>query len=197
LRYKKITSRSLSTRALLAKGKSFALSSALIPVLIVAFFGFIVYELYHKFFATTPFSSASDKLAASGAAHLTDRNTTEGTSLDGLRASLSGQGLDVGDIHRNDADSLNALLDNVSVDHAHVVAIITNMSAQTFQLTAIAYGQRELRNYRNSFIHLLNPSVWGDLFSEKKLYGTLRYHLGIVLSSSELGQLSQWLSTVP
>ena len=179
------------------KGVKFASSPALLNVGIVGVAVFIVYELYKKFFATSAFGTASNNADTAAAAHLTNLGASEGSALDALTASMSAQGLIVGALHRDNANLLNAYLDSASVDHAQVMDTIQGMSKQAFQLVAIAYGQRELRNYRNSMLHLFNPATWQDLFSEKKMYGTLKYHLGIVMSSEELSMISSYLTSVP
>lgn len=164
---------------------------------IVAGVGFLGYKVYDKFFGESDFSKAQSEADKAGDVHLTTRNASEGTGLDALRAQLASQGFQVSSQHLGLANTLNGYLDRASVDHDAVVNTIKGMSLQTFQLTAIAYGQRELRNYRNSVLHVLNPDTWSDLFSDKKLYGTLKYHLTTVLTSAELRSISAKVNTIP
>ena len=169
----------------------------LLTVGIVGGVGLIGYSLYKKFIASTPFGDASVAADKAGAVDLTTRNVTTAASLTQLENALKAQGLVVGNLHNGYANDLNAAMDCASVDHDHVTGLVKSMGLETFQLTAIAYGQRELRNYRNSILHIFEPSVWGDLFSEKKLYGGLKFHLQTVLTSSEFASLAAYVNTVP
>jgi hypothetical protein len=166
-------------------------------ILTFGILGFVLlfgYGLFKKFMATSPFGSASDGADKLGSSTLTTQNAAATTGLNGLKDALAKQGLVVNTQHIALGNQINQLIDNTLVDGGVVVKMVQSMSFQTFQLVCIAYGQRELRNYRNS--HLFNPASWADLFSEKKMYGTLKFHLDIVLSSSQLSVIASYLNKV-
>jgi len=176
---------------------------ALLPYLLPAAFivgvGVVFFKVYHQFFGTTANDSARDAADKVGASDLTTRAATTATSLSSLQQQLAAQGLTVGNLHQSLANNLNTLMDSVWVDHDAVIALVQSMGIETFQLTAIAYGQRELATYRNdlAFTHIFNPAVWADMFSSSKLYGGLKFHLQAVLSSGEFSSLGAYVNTIP
>lgn len=162
--------------------------------------GFLVYTIYKKFFGSTLFQSASKDVDKEGLEHFTSRPAAEGSGLENLKKSLATQGYVPNNTHITSANSLNQMLDRSSVDEELILRTVKSMSIQTFQLVAICYGQRELKNYRNSIAHIFDGDVWNDMFLSNggsKLYGSLRYHLTVVLSDKELKQIQSWISKVP
>lgn len=170
---------------------------AVLPVAMVAGIGLVAYAIYQKIIGVTPTSKAQDAADAKGVSDYETRNSSSADALSQLKTQVQkSAGLTVSPLHEGLANTLNSELDSAWVDHDKIVSQIADMAPATFQLTAIAYGQRELKNYRNSPAHLLEPSVWSDLFSDKKLYGTLKYHLTTVLTSSEQQKIADKLALI-
>ncbi len=168
-----------------------------LPLVITGVIGAAGYWVYKKFAVNTPDQKAQDTADKAGLTNLTTRQVASVNSLDALKKSLSARGLNVSNVHQSFANTLNAAMNTSAIDHGEIIKIVKSMGLETFQLTAIAYGQRELRGYVTSPLHIFEPDFWIDSFSTLKLYGTLKYHLQVALTSSEFLSIGAYVNTVP
>jgi hypothetical protein len=171
---------------------------------VIAIIGIVCYWIYEKFFPTpSPSDKKQDAASTAGLADYTTPEATTAATLTQLAADLSAQGLDVSVAHQSYANTLYGYLNSANVDHPAVINLIHSFGTQTFQLTAIAYGQRELPNYQ-SVEHMFTSAYWDSMFQgmpwladKKILYGSLKYHLQVALSSDEFSALAPYTNTVP
>lgn len=168
--------------------------SSILNLGLFAVIGIVVFKVY-RLFSPDPDNKAQNESEKEGVLNYTTRAAEEGKGLTSLEKELANKGLKVSASHISQANTLNSMMDKAWVSQSDVLRLIKSMSKQTFQLVSIAYKQRELVNYRNS--HPFDSDSWGNLFADKKFYGTLKYHLQVVLSDSEFKSLNQWVSIVP
>ena len=175
---------------------SVAKYSSVLNLGIFAVIGLVVYQFY-KFFAASPETKAENAAEKEAMKNYTTRPAEESKALVTLEQTLAKQGLKVSTLHISNANTLNAMMDKLWVDRDSIVNFVKSMSKQTFQLTYIAYKQRSLGNYAST--HIFDSDTWGwsDLFNDNKLYGSLKYHLQVVLDDGQFKSLSSWISSVP
>ncbi len=162
----------------------------------IGYGGYILYNKILKPLGNSPIEDAKDKAEAAIGGAYVDTTASKVTVNNTVTNALAKSGLKVTTAHQGYANTLHDFMNSAFVDEDKIIKTIKGMAAQTFQLTASAYGTRNLNTYAKSPTHLLTVSAWSDLFSSDKLVGTLKTHLQIVLSESEQKQISQWLSII-
>lgn len=162
-----------------------------VPFLLMAVAGFIALRAF-KLFKPSPTEKVREKDEKEALKNYSSSESSESKTLDLIASNLAKQNFKVNTLHSSIADTLHRSLDNAIIDHERVIALVRGMHIVTYKLVAVAYGLRELRNYRNAHV-FSDFDTWKDLFSEKKLYGTLKYHLSVVLTDAELKKINSWL----
>lgn len=165
--------------------------SGLIPFLLLAVGGFIMLKAYNLFIKDSPSEKAQEKDEKIAVKNYLSKEASESTGIDLIVKNLSKQGYNVNAQHISIANLLHSLLDSAVVDYDKIVRTIRGTHTVTYKLIFAAYKLRELANYRNA--HYLDGDVWKDLFADKKLYGSLKYHLEVVLPPDQLKKINSWL----
>lgn len=177
-----------------------SLMSMLPTLLSLGVIGLVLYvgvKFYKSIFPDNAVADAVGDANSVGASDYTSRSALTATSLQQLGNQLAEQGLVVSTVHQANANTLNAYMDSTWVDHDAIIGLINSMGTETFQLTAIAYGQRTLNNYHGAITHIFEPSSWTDLFTSTKLYGGLKFHLQTVLTSDEFSSIGAYVNSIP
>lgn len=162
----------------------------------IAYGGYIVYNKFLRPLGNSPLDDVKDKASNIIAKSYVDSTSAAVTQNNNTATSLASSGYAVSSDHIKTALLLHGWMNTEIVNHTQIVKTIQGMSKQTFQLVASAYGTQNLNTYAKSPTHLLTFAAWEDLFSSDKLVGTLKKHLSIVLSSSELSSISSWLNLI-
>ncbi|HVW94940.1 MAG TPA: hypothetical protein VHA56_03145 [Mucilaginibacter sp.] len=169
--------------------------TTLINIAVIGFIGLAAYKLYQKFFGDTLANKKEDAGNTAFDKIYVDTKQSKADEVTATAASLNSAGLTVSDLHKKVANSLHDLMDSIIVDHDKIVATIKGEAIPTFQLVSVAYGTRTLNTYKAW--HIFNPDAWkGFGLTGTDSQDTLKAHLNLVLSSSELSSISQWLSAI-
>ena len=77
-----------------------------------------------------------------------------------------------------------------------IVKTILNQDVQTFRFMSVAYGSRELTLYIDSHPFSGGWSISNLLSFSNKQVGTLKEHLQLVLSESDLTRIHSYISVI-
>lgn len=165
--------------------------TSFLPLVYLAIVGFVGLKLYNVFIKPSISQKAQEKDEKIAVKNYTSRESSESNVVDTLTSDLKNQGMKVNASHISQANLLHSLLDSPWVDYDKIVKMIRGMSRQTYLLVFSAYQLRELRNWDNT--HNFDIDSWKDIFSDKKLYGSMKYHLEVVLKPEHLKQIHSWL----
>lgn len=184
-----------------ASGFSVPQPKKILDIAIMGAIGYGAYLLYIRILkplGNSALDNAKDKAENIIGESYVDSTAAAVQNNKATATGLAKTGFSVGSLHMKNAGLLHDLMDSAWVNHDQIVKTVKSMSKQTFQLVATAYGVRELPKYAGSFSHVLNGSLWtfGSSWGVNKLSGTLKQHLNIVLTSSELGSISSWLNLI-
>jgi hypothetical protein len=163
----------------------------------IGYGAYIIYKRVLSPLTNSPIEDAKEIAEKQVSKTYVDTKASKSQQVTSAKTTLASRGLTVSSLHENLANTLHSYMDVASVDEAKIVKTISGMGNETFQLTAIAYGTRELATYRNSVTHLFDFAVWTDMFSSTKMLGTLKDHLKVVLSDSDQKKISGKLSLIP
>jgi hypothetical protein len=163
----------------------------------IAYAAYLVYTKFLSKFGNDPIDDAKQKAAVITGSAYVDTAASKVVTQQNTTTALATAGYVVNNDHQQIANTLHDMMNTTGfVAGDKIVATIKNMAIQTFQLVATAYGTRNLNAYAKSPAHLLTSAAWVDLFKVDKDVGTLKDHLKITLSSSQLSQISTYLSKI-
>ena len=172
-------------------GSSLKKVTSFLPVVYLGVAGFIGLKIYNIFFKPSESEKAQEKDEKIAVKNYTSREASESKVIDALIFQLASQGMKINASHISQANFLHSLLDSAVVDYERIVQMIRGMSRQTYLLVFSAYQLRELIKYRD--VHFFDADVWKDMLRDKKLYGSMKYHLEVVLKPDHLKQIHSWL----